>query len=52
MCPIVYNFQFVPRKKKLGSTPPSKHIFLIIPEFPGKIKKKQKGESVWASFIY
>jgi hypothetical protein len=33
-------FNLFQGKKKLGSTPPSKHIFLIIPEFPGKKKIK------------
>ena len=39
MIDVPYRLQFSicsKEKKKLGSTPPSKHIFLIIPEFPGQ----------------
>ena len=35
-------FNLFQGKKKLGSIPTSKHIFLIIPEFPGKKKKNEK----------
>ena len=49
--PYRLQFSICSKKKKSGSTRPSKHIFLIIPEFPGQ-KLKKKWESVWASFIY
>ena len=45
MCLIVYNFQICSKKKKLGSTSPSKHIFLISPrsQIPrSKIEKIEK----------
>jgi hypothetical protein len=34
--PYRLQFSICSKKKKSGSTRPSKHIFLIIPEFPGQ----------------
>ena len=45
MCLIVYNFQMCSKKKKMGSTSPSKYIFLISPpsQIPrSKIEKIEK----------
>jgi len=40
MCLIIYNFQICSKEKKyLGSTPPSKHIFLISP--PSRIPRSK-----------
>jgi hypothetical protein len=45
MIDVPYCLQFSicsKEKKKMGTTPPNKHIFLIIPEFPGQKKEEKK----------
>ena len=49
MCRNVYNFQICSKKKKLGSTSPSKHIFLIssLSRIPrSKIERKKMRKCV------
>jgi hypothetical protein len=42
------------KKKKMGSTCPSKHMFLIspVPSRIPRLKIEKKIESVWTNFIY